>query len=141
MDQEGDGPNGKFFPASVQTKTALHPSDYFLKSQACERCTPTFTSVAKLHAPLLFLQHRVSQKHRVMQEVDGVKANQVVALGARFPLLLFSGIDGQPLQETSTSPKPAPASLHDVHSIVQVKARGPGDFVLEYPSSTNLPPR
>jgi hypothetical protein len=36
MDQEGDGPNGKFFPSSVQTKDGNYiPSDYFLKSQAC----------------------------------------------------------------------------------------------------------
>jgi len=39
MDQEGDGPTGKFFPSSVQTKDGNYiPSDYFLKSQACERC-------------------------------------------------------------------------------------------------------
>src|SRR5579859_5815973 len=39
MDQEGDGLNGKFFPSSVQTKDGNYiPSDYFLKSQACERC-------------------------------------------------------------------------------------------------------
>src|SRR5438105_6342086 len=39
MDGEGDGPGGKFFPSSVQTKDGKNiPAKYFMQSQACERC-------------------------------------------------------------------------------------------------------
>jgi hypothetical protein len=39
MDGEGDGPNGKFFPSSVQTHDGKNiPAKYFMQSQACERC-------------------------------------------------------------------------------------------------------
>jgi len=39
MDGEGDGPQGKFFPSSAQTKHGGNiPSKYFMKSDACQRC-------------------------------------------------------------------------------------------------------
>src|SRR5260370_113055 len=39
MDSEGDGPQGKFFPSSAQTKHGGNiPSKYFMKSDACQRC-------------------------------------------------------------------------------------------------------
>src|SRR3989442_13450326 len=39
MDAEGDGPQGKFFPSSAQTKHGGNiPSQYFMKSDACQRC-------------------------------------------------------------------------------------------------------
>ncbi len=39
MDGEGDGPNGKFFPSSAQTRDGKNiPAKYFMQSQACERC-------------------------------------------------------------------------------------------------------
>src|SRR5437762_1010730 len=39
MDREGDGPQGKFFPSSAQTKHGGNiPSKYFMKSDACQRC-------------------------------------------------------------------------------------------------------
>ncbi len=39
IDGEGDGPQGKFFPSSAQTKHGGNiPSEYFMKSNACESC-------------------------------------------------------------------------------------------------------
>ncbi|MGB2667974.1 MAG: hypothetical protein WAK48_28535, partial [Candidatus Acidiferrum sp.] len=39
MDNEGDGPQGKFFPSSAQTTDGKNiPAEYFLQSKACERC-------------------------------------------------------------------------------------------------------
>src|SRR5689334_710281 len=39
MDREGDGASGKFFPSSAQTKHDINiPSQYFMKSDACQRC-------------------------------------------------------------------------------------------------------
>src|SRR5689334_8731844 len=39
MDREGDGSSGKFFPSSAQTKGDVNiPSQYFMKSDACQRC-------------------------------------------------------------------------------------------------------
>ncbi|MGA8110540.1 MAG: hypothetical protein WB974_13960, partial [Acidobacteriaceae bacterium] len=37
MDQEGDGPNGPFFPSSAQTNTGkVVPEDYFMDSATCK---------------------------------------------------------------------------------------------------------
>jgi len=39
MNGEGDGPQGKFFPSSAQTRHGGNiPSKYFMQSDACQRC-------------------------------------------------------------------------------------------------------
>ncbi len=39
MNGEGDGPQGKYFPSSAQTKDGRNiPGKYFMQSDACQRC-------------------------------------------------------------------------------------------------------
>ncbi|MBL8216529.1 MAG: hypothetical protein JNK87_37770, partial [Bryobacterales bacterium] len=38
MEEEGDGPKGRFWPSSIKTNVDLIPSDYFLDSEQCGTC-------------------------------------------------------------------------------------------------------
>ncbi|HET7105374.1 MAG TPA: tetratricopeptide repeat protein [Candidatus Acidoferrum sp.] len=142
MDQEGDGPNGKFFPSSVQTKDGNYiPSDYFLKSQACERCHSDIYKQwqSSMHHFSSFNNQWYRKSIEYMQEVDGVKPSKWCA-GCHDPALLFSGKFDTPVKENIHTPEAnAGLSCMMCHSIVQVKSTmGQGDFVLEYPKLHEL---
>jgi Tfp pilus assembly protein PilF len=142
MDQEGDGPNGKFFPSSVQTKDSNYiPSDYFLKSQACERCHSDIYKQwqSSMHHFSSFNNQWYRKSIEYMQEVDGVKQTKWCA-GCHDPALLFSGMMDTPIQQNIHKPEAsAGLSCMMCHSIVQVKSTmGQGDFVLEYPKLHEL---
>jgi Tfp pilus assembly protein PilF len=142
MDQEGDGPNGKFFPSSVQTKDGNYiPSDYFLKSQACERCHADIYKQwqSSMHHFSSFNNQWYRKSIEYMQEVDGVKQTKWCA-GCHDPALLFSGMMDTPIQQNIHKPEAsAGLSCMMCHSIVQVKSTmGQGDFVLEYPKLHEL---
>jgi len=142
MDQEGDGPNGKFFPSSVQTKDGNYiPSDYFLKSQACERCHSDIYKQwqSSMHHFSSFNNQWYRKSIEYMQEVDGVKQTKWCA-GCHDPALLFSGMMDTPIQQNIHKPEAsAGLSCMMCHSIVQVKSTmGQGDFVLEYPKLHEL---
>jgi len=142
MDQEGDGPTGKFFPSSVQTKDGNYiPSDYFLKSQACERCHSDIYKQwqISMHHFSSFNNQWYRKSIEYMQEVDGVKQSKWCA-GCHDPALLFSGMMDAPIQQNIHKPEAsAGLSCMMCHSIVQVKSTmGQGDFVLEYPKLHEL---
>jgi Tfp pilus assembly protein PilF len=142
MDQEGDGPSGKFFPSSVQTKDGNYiPSDYFLKSQACERCHSDIYKQwqSSMHHFSSFNNQWYRKSIEYMQEVDGVKQSKWCA-GCHDPALLFSGMMDTPIQQNIHKPEAsAGLSCMMCHSIVQVKSTmGQGDFVLEYPKLHEL---
>jgi len=142
MDQEGDGPTGKFFPSSVQTKDGNYiPSDYFLKSQACERCHSDIYKqwLSSMHHFSSFNNQWYRKSIEYMQEVDGVKQTKWCA-GCHDPALLFSGMMDTPIQQSIHKPEAsAGLSCMMCHSIVQVKSTmGQGDFVLEYPKLHEL---
>jgi Tfp pilus assembly protein PilF len=142
MDQEGDGPNGKFFPSSVQTKDGNYiPSDYFLKSQACERCHSDIYKQwqSSMHHFSSFNNQWYRKSIEYMQEVDGVKQTKWCA-GCHDPALLFSGMMDTPIQQNIHKPEAsAGLSCMMCHSIVQVKSTmGQGDFILEYPKLHEL---
>ncbi|HET6932907.1 MAG TPA: multiheme c-type cytochrome, partial [Candidatus Acidoferrum sp.] len=142
MDQEGDGPNGKFFPSSVQTKDGNYiPSDYFLKSQACERCHSDIYKQwqSSMHHFSSFNNQWYRKSIEYMQEVDGVQQSKWCA-GCHDPALLFSGKFEKPIRESIHTPEAnAGLSCMMCHSIVQVKSTmGQGDFVLEYPKLHEL---
>jgi Tfp pilus assembly protein PilF len=142
MDQEGDGPQGKFFPSSVQTKDGNYiPSDYFLKSQACERCHSDIYKQwqSSMHHFSSFNNQWYRKSIEYMQEVDGVKQTKWCA-GCHDPALLFSGMMDTPIQQNIHKPEAnAGLSCMMCHSIVQVKSTmGQGDFVLEYPKLHEL---
>ena len=142
MDQEGDGPTGKFFPSSVQTKDGNYiPSDYFLKSQACERCHSDIFKQwnSSMHHFSSFNNQWYRKSIEYMQDVDGVKQSKWCA-GCHDPALLFSGKFEKPIKESVHTPEAnAGLSCMMCHSIVRVKSTmGQGDFVLEYPELHEL---
>ncbi|MGB7847903.1 MAG: tetratricopeptide repeat protein, partial [Candidatus Acidiferrum sp.] len=137
MDNEGDGPRGKFFPSSAQTKDGKYiPADYFMQSKACERCHADIYKQweSSVHHFSSFNNQWYRKSIEYMQDVAGVKASKWCA-GCHDPALLFSGLMDTPITQTVNRPE-ARAGLACMmcHSIVQVKSTmGQGDFVLEYP--------
>jgi len=142
MNQEGDGPNGKFFPSSAQTRDGNYiPSDYFLKSQACERCHSDIYKQwqSSMHHFSSFNNQWYRKAIEYMQDVDGVKPSKWCA-GCHDPALLFSGKFDTPIKDRVHTPEAnAGLSCMMCHSIVHVKSTmGQGDFVLEYPKLHQL---
>jgi Flp pilus assembly protein TadD len=137
MDEEGDGPQGKFFPSSVQTTDGKNiPADYFMQSKACERCHADIYKqwYSSSHHFSSFNNQWYRKSIEYMQEVDGVKQSKWCA-GCHDPALLFSGMMDTPIKEIVDRPEArAGLSCLMCHSIVKVKSTmGQGDFVLEYP--------
>ncbi len=137
MENEGDGPSGKFFPSSVQTKDGNYiPSDYFLQSKACERCHSDIYKQwqSSAHHFSSFNNQWYRKSIEYMQGVAGVKPSKWCA-GCHDPALLFSGMMDTPIEKNVHTPEAnAGLSCMMCHSIVKVKSTmGQGDFVLEYP--------
>jgi len=142
MLQEGDGPHGKFFPSSAQTMDGKYiRSDYFLKSQACERCHADIYKQweSSMHHFSSFNNQWYRKSIEYMQDVDGVQPSKWCA-GCHDPALLFSGMMDTPINQNIDKPEArAGLSCMMCHSIVQVKSTmGQGDFVLEYPELHEL---
>jgi Flp pilus assembly protein TadD len=142
MDGEGDGPSGKFFPSSVQTKDGKNiPAKYFMQSQACERCHKDIYAQwnSSAHHFSSFNNQWYRKSVEYMQDVAGVKASKWCA-GCHDPALLFSGMFDTPVRQIENTPAAqAGLSCMMCHSIVEVKSTmGQGDFVLEYPKLHEL---
>jgi tetratricopeptide (TPR) repeat protein len=137
MDGEGDGPNGLFFPSSAQTKHAGRiPSQYFLESDACQRCHADIYRqwFGSMHHFSSFNNQWYRKSVEYMQDVVGVKPSKWCA-GCHDPALLYSGMFDTPIKQIVDTPE-ARAGLGCMmcHSIVRVKSTmGQGDFFLEYP--------
>ena len=142
MNDEGDGPQGKFFPSSAQTKDHGNiPAKYFTQSQACERCHQDIYQQwnSSAHHFSSFNNQWYRKSIEYMQDVAGVKASKWCA-GCHDPALLFSGMFDTPIRQIENTPA-AKAGLSCLmcHSIVQVKSTmGQGDFTLEYPKLHEL---
>ena len=142
MDGEGDGPQGKFFPSSAQTKhNGYIPAKYFMQSDACQRCHADIYKqwYSSAHHFSSFNNQWYRKSIEYMQGVAGVRASKWCA-GCHDPALLFSGLFDKPIKEIVDRPE-AKAGLSCLmcHSIVQVKSTmGQGDFVLEYPKLHEL---
>ncbi len=142
MDDEGDGPQGKFFPSSAQTKGGANiPAKYFMQSQACERCHEDIYKQwnSSAHHFSSFNNQWYRKSIEYMQDVAGVKSSKWCA-GCHDPSLLFSGMFDTPIRQIENTPA-AKAGLSCLmcHSIVQVKSTmGQGDFTLEYPKLHEL---
>src|SRR3974390_2646916 len=142
MDEEGDGPQGRFFPSSVQTKDGNPiPSDYFMQSKACERCHADIYKqwYSSMHHFSSFNNQWYRKSIEYMQDVQGVKPSKWCA-GCHDPALLFSGMFDTPIKQIVDRPEAkAGLSCMMCHSIVKVKSTmGQGDFVLEYPKLHEL---
>lgn len=142
MNDEGDGPQGKFFPSSAQTKDHGNiPAKYFMQSQACERCHEDIYKQwnSSAHHFSSFNNQWYRKSIEYMQDVAGVKSSKWCA-GCHDPSLLFSGMFDTPIRQIENTPA-AKAGLSCLmcHSIVQVKSTmGQGDFTLEYPKLHEL---
>src|ERR1051325_5248284 len=142
MDGEGDGPDGKFFPSSVQTRDGKNiPAKYFMQSQACERCHSDIYKQwnSSAHHFSSFNNQWYRKSIEYMQDVAGVKSSKWCA-GCHDPALLFSGMFDTSIRQIENTPA-AQAGLACMmcHSIVEVKSTmGQGDFVLEYPKLHEL---
>ena len=142
MDGEGDGPSGKFFPSSAQTKDGKNiPAKYFMQSQACERCHKDIYKQwnSSAHHFSSFNNQWYRKSIEYMQDVAGVKSSKWCA-GCHDPALLFSGMFDTPIRQIENTPAAqAGLSCMMCHSIVEVKSTmGQGDFVLEYPKLHEL---
>jgi Flp pilus assembly protein TadD len=142
MNGEGDGPQGKFFPSSAQTKHGGNiPSQYFMKSDACERCHADIYKQwnSSMHHFSSLNNQWYRKSIEYMQEVAGVRSSKWCA-GCHDPALLYSGLFDTPIKQIVDRPE-ARAGLGCLmcHSIVQVKSTmGQGDFFLEYPKLHEL---
>jgi len=142
MDGEGDGPQGKFFPSSAQTKHGGNiPSKYFMKSDACQRCHADIYKQwdSSMHHFSSFNNQWYRKSIEYMQEVAGVRSSKWCA-GCHDPALLYSGLFDTPIKQIVDRPE-ARAGLGCLmcHSIVEVKSTmGQGDFFLEYPKLHEL---
>ena len=142
MEGEGDGPSGKFFPSSAQTRDGKNiPAKYFMQSQACERCHSDLYKqwYSSAHHFSSFNNQWYRKSIEYMQDVAGVKSSKWCA-GCHDPALLFSGMFDTPIKQIENTPAAqAGLSCMMCHSIVQVKSTmGQGDFVLEYPKLHEL---
>ena len=142
MNEEGDGPQGKFFPSSAQTKHGGNiPSQYFMESEACERCHSDIYKQwnSSMHHFSSFNNQWYRKSVEYMQDVAGVRSSKWCA-GCHDPALLYSGMFDTPIQQIVDRPE-ARAGLGCLmcHSIVQVKSTmGQADFFLEYPKLHQL---
>jgi len=112
MDQEGDGPTGKFFPSSVQTKDGNYiPSDYFLKSQACERCHSDIYKQwqSSMHTSLPSTISGIAKASNTCRK-STASNNQNGALVATIPHCSSAASSKTPSRKASTRRKPTPAS-------------------------------
>src|SRR5437899_1141606 len=138
----GDGPQGKFFPSSAQTKHGCNiPSKYFMKSDACQRCHADIYKQwdSSMHHFSSFNNQWYRKSIEYMQDVAGVRSSKWCA-GCHDPALLYSGLFDTPIKQIVDRPE-ARAGLGCLmcHSIVEVKSTmGQGDFFLEYPKLHEL---
>jgi Flp pilus assembly protein TadD len=137
MNEEGDGPQGLFFPSSAQTAhKGRIPGSYFMESDACQRCHNDIYNqwFGSVHHFSSFNNQWYRKSIEYMQDVIGVQPSKWCA-GCHDPALLYSGMFDTPIKQIVDRPE-ARAGLGCMmcHSIERVKSTmGQGDFLLEYP--------
>ncbi|MGB7133903.1 MAG: tetratricopeptide repeat protein [Acidobacteriaceae bacterium] len=142
MDQEGDGPNGPFFPSSAQTNTGkVVPEDYFMDSATCKQCHADIYKEweSSAHHFSSFNNQWYRQAVVYMQQVDGVQSSKWCA-GCHDAALFFPGNFNTPIAPRVHTPQ-ANVGISCVvcHSVRRVKSTmGNGDFILEYPALQKL---
>ncbi len=142
MDDEGDGPQGPFFPSSAQVAGGKKiPAKFFMESDACARCHQDAYNEwnRSAHHFSSFNNQWYRKSIEYMQEVKGTKPSKWCG-GCHDPALLYSGMMDTPIKEIVNRPE-AQAGLGCMmcHSIVQVKSTmGQADFQLEYPELHEL---
>ena len=142
MDQEGDGPQGPFFPSSAQVYGHKKiPSKFFMESDSCKRChediyTQWFSSA---HHFSSFNNQWYRKSIEYMQDTVGTRPSKWCG-GCHDPAVLYAGLMDTPIKQiVHTDPAQAGLGCMMCHSIAAVKSTmGQGDFYLEYPELHEL---
>lgn len=136
MDEEGDGPNGRFWPSSAKTNVKTIPSKYFMDSKQCGTCHveiyKEWESSVHHFASFNNQFYRKSIEH--MQEVQGSTKPSRWCASCHDHAVLFAGKWETPIAEQLDSPE-AHTGLGCVscHSIAEVhNTTGNASFTLEY---------
>jgi tetratricopeptide (TPR) repeat protein len=142
MDEEGAGPQNPFFPSSGQTVTGeTVPEDFFLDSQACQRCHADIYKQwqGSMHHFSSFNNQWYRQSIVYMQDTIGVQPSKWCA-GCHDAALFFPGNFNTPIASRVHSvPAQAGIGCMTCHSLVRIKSTmGNGDYTLEYPPLNRL---
>src|SRR5438067_9637999 len=142
MNDEGDGPQGDFFPSSAQVYGGQKiPSKFFMESQSCERCHADIYKQwqSSAHHFSSFNNQWYRKSIEYMQDRVGTKPSKWCG-GCHDPAVLYSGLMDTPIKQIVNRPESqAGLGCMMCHSIAKVKSTmGQGDFVLEYPELHQL---
>ena len=142
MNDEGDGPQGDFFPSSAQVygKQKI-PSKFFMESDSCQRCHADIYKQwsSSAHHFSSFNNQWYRKSIEYMQDRVGTQPSKWCG-GCHDPAVLYSGLMDTPIKQIVHRPE-AQAGLGCMmcHSIARVKSTmGQGDFYLEYPKLHEL---
>jgi tetratricopeptide (TPR) repeat protein len=142
MAEEGDGPQGPFFPSSAQVYGHKKiPSKFFMESDSCKRCHEDIYNqwFSSAHHFSSFNNQWYRKSIEYMQDTIGTKPSKWCG-GCHDPAVLYAGLMDTPIKQIVHTP-PAQAGLGCMmcHSIAAVKSTmGQGDFYLEYPELHEL---
>ena len=142
MDEEGDGPQGDFFPSSAQVYGRIKiPSKFFMESDSCQRCHADIYQQwsSSVHHFSSFNNQWYRKSIEYMQDRVGTRPSKWCG-GCHDPAVLYSGLMDTPIKQIVHRPE-AQAGLGCMmcHSIARVKSTmGQGDFYLEYPKMHEL---
>ncbi|MDE0313685.1 MAG: tetratricopeptide repeat protein [Candidatus Poribacteria bacterium] len=139
MYEEGGGPTGHFFPASVETETGnLIPTDFFLTSETCatKGCHPDIFRQwnESAHHFSSFNNQWYRKSIVYMQEVNGIESSKWCG-GCHDPAILLNGIMDRPIEENLHTPAAqAGLACTACHSMEKVKdTMGNSGYVIKYP--------
>jgi tetratricopeptide (TPR) repeat protein len=142
MNDEGDGPEGAFFPSSAQVygKRKI-PSKFFMESDSCKRCHQDIYNqwFSSVHHFSSFNNQWYRKSIEYMQDTIGTRPSKWCG-GCHDPAVLYSGLMDTPIQQIVHRPESqAGLGCMMCHSIADVKSTmGQGDFYLEYPKLHEL---
>jgi tetratricopeptide (TPR) repeat protein len=137
MNQEGDGPAGRFFPSSAQVYGDRKiPSKFFMESDSCKRCHEDIYRqwFSSAHHFSSFNNQWYRKSIEYMQDTIGTRPSKWCG-GCHDPAVLYSGMMDTPIKQIVHRPESqAGLGCMMCHSIAHVKSTmGQGDFYLEYP--------
>ena len=144
MYDEGGGPTGHFFPASVETETGnLIPTDFFLTSETCATagCHPDIYKQwnESAHHFSSFNNQWYKKSIIYMQEVNGIQPSKWCG-GCHDPAILLNGVMDKPIRENLHTPAAqAGLACTACHSMETVKdTMGNSGYIIKYPPLHDL---
>jgi hypothetical protein len=135
MNDEGDGPQGDFFPSSAQVYGRQKiPSKFFMESDSCQRCHADIYKQwqSSAHHFSSFNNQWYRKSIEYMQDRVGTKPSKWCG-GCHDPAVLYSGLMDTPIKQIVHRPESqAGLGCMMCHSIANVKSTmGQGDFYLD----------